>query len=120
MLCKGSGKNVAAAVVADEVEETQGCGFERGPDRGFAGAGNRPGRQARVPIGIVRRIKLQIVFGDGPDGTMIQPRGVNHRGVALQSHSFREPIYEDTGHDGTLAGHRGFFLDQRGERDHVV
>jgi len=120
MLRKRSREDVPSVMVADEIEKVSSAWVERGTDRGFAGAGDRSRRQTGVTVRVVRRIEFQVALQDGADGAMIQPRRIDHRGIALQRHSFFQALGEHSRNHRPLMGRRGLLLDQRGERDDLV
>lgn len=120
MLRKRSREDVPAVIVADEIEKIFLARVERGADRSFARAGNWSRRQADITVGVVRRIEIQIALLDGTDGTIIQSRRIDDRGVALQRNSFFQPLGKYTRNDRPLVGRRSFLLHQRGERDDGV
>jgi hypothetical protein len=111
---------VSAAVVADEIEKIPGLGIERSANRSLARTGNRARRQPGVAVRVVGRIEFQVALRDGTDGTMIQVRRINHRGVALQWPAFLQTPGKHTGDYRAFARRGGFLLHQRGESDDVV
>jgi len=120
MLRKRSREDVPAVIVADEIEKISLARMERGADRGFAGARNRSRRQAGITVRVVRRIEFQVALQDGADGTMIQPRRIDDRGVALQRNSFFQALGKYPRNHRPLARRRSLLLHQRGERDDLV
>ncbi len=87
MLAQSLGEDVGAIVAADKVQigdiGRPGCGLEAGKTRRSNGAGG----EARVDIGVVGRIELQVVPAEialiGPG----QGQGVDDSGVCLQRHA---------------------------------
>jgi len=120
MVCKRSGENVAAVIVADEIQKIGPGRVECGKDGCGARIGDGPRRQSRIPVGVVRRIGLQIALKNRTDGAPGQARGIDHSGITLQRHSFGQPLGEHTGHEWAFIGGGRFFLHQRGECDYIV
>ena len=120
MLRKRSREDVPAVVVADKIEKIFLARVERGADRGFAGAGDRPRRQAGITVRVVRRIEFQVALLDGTDGASMQSRRIDDRGVALQRNSFFQTPGEHTRNHRPLARRWSLLLHQRGERDDGV
>jgi len=120
MLRKRSREDMAAVIVADEIEKIPLARVERGADRGFARTRDRSRRQAGITVGVVGRIEFQVALLDGTDGTIMQSRRVHDRGIALQRDSFFQPLGKYTCNHRPLARRRSLLLNQRGERNDLV
>ena len=117
---KGAGENVASVVVADEIERVAGSRVERGADRALARRADRPGRQAGLAIGVIRRSQGQLALSDGAGGLVVQAGRINHRRVALKRHPRFQASRKHSRNQRPFVGVGSLLLDHRGEGDSLV
>src|SRR5579872_754306 len=88
------GKVVRSIPPGDVVQIIVLLRFQRRPQRGVAGAGDRSRRKSGPAIGIVRRIDLKVLE---IDPLLIAAERIKDRGVDLQLHSPLYSIFKDPG-----------------------
>ena len=86
---------------------------ERGFERCHARIRDGSGRKARVTIGIVSVVALQIGTIDGSAIAGLEQRRVNGGGIAIQRHSLAQPVFIHGRDDRPVLGTPGFFFHQR-------
>ena len=122
VLFERRGEDVAAGAVGDEIEIVGlgriGDRFERGT----AGIGDRPRRQAVDDVGVVGRRLVDVGLVDRAVGrpALAAEHAVEDGRVGLQPHALVQPVDEDGGDARALVGHAGLLLDDRGERHELV
>lgn len=106
MFRKGCRKNVAAMIVAHEVERVTRRGRESGANGSLARIGNRSGRQSGMKISVIGRIKIQIASGNRRERALehvvIEASGINHRGIAGKLHVVFKTAGENTRDNGAF------------------
>ncbi len=121
MLVVGFGKGMPAGAVGDE-EQVAGAGRIGGRlERGAAGIGDWPGRQALDHIGVVgRRLRDLGALDRPPQRALAAHQPVDDGRIGLHLHLLPQPVGEDSGDPAALVGPAGFLLDDRGKRDQCL
>src|SRR6266702_1105540 len=94
------------------------CRVQRGLDGGVAGAVDRPGGQAQVQVGVVRRLGVLGLRDRDVRGPGVP--GVQHRGVELEVHLGVQPVVDHPGDLRQVLRALALGLDQAGDDDRVT
>ncbi len=120
MLLKGLAEEVPALGICDKIKIVRGRGIERRAQRGFARIGDRPGRQALVPIRIVGRRKMQIGAIQFSGVRTRKRERVGHSGIALQRLADAQPVFKHARNVRPFFRARSFAFHERSERHDIL
>src|SRR6187431_2779788 len=97
MLGQRGAEFVMSIGVSDEIPVGDLRGIQRGDEARATRRRDRPGWKARVEIGVVRRLDLEILVHNSRSVTA---ECVLNGGVSLEKHSLAEPVVIHSGNHG--------------------
>ena len=120
MLLKGLAKEVPAFGICYKIEIVGRRRIEGRAQSSFARIGDRPGRQAPVPIRVVRRSEMQIAAVEFAGVRSRQGQRVRDRGIALQRLADAQPVFKHSGNVRPFFRARSLAFHKRSKRHDIL
>jgi hypothetical protein len=117
---KVAGEVVVAIPIAYEIQVITDGRVHGGLQSAFSRIRDRSGRQAGIPVGVVGRLRLQVLVMKSSVVGIGQQLGVDDAGIGVERHPLVQAVVVDASHQRSLFRRGGFFFDNRGHRDRLM